>query len=158
MPSRKRLIVPAAPPPAAGNLAERLQRSRTMAAIPSERTSLEQRLASSLWAAGVRGWRRSVRIERTKPDFVFARPHIAIFVDGCFWHGCPQCCRRPATNTGYWKAKLDRNIERDAEQTQILTAAGWKVLRFWGHEIDGNPGKCASHIRLTLAERNEVAS
>jgi DNA mismatch endonuclease Vsr len=157
MPSHKRLLVPTAPPPAAGNLAERLQRSRTMAAIPSERTSLEQRLASSLWAAGVRGWRRSIRIERTRPDFVFARPHIAIFVDGCFWHGCPQCCRRPATNIGYWKAKLDRNIERDGEQTQTLTAAGWKVLRFWGHEIDGDPGKCALHIRLALAERNEVA-
>ena len=124
-----------------------------MAAIPSERTSLEQRLASCLWAAGVRGWRRGARVENTKPDFVFARRRVAVFVDGCFWHGCPTCCRRPATNTAYWEAKLDRNIERDGEQTRRLIAADWMVLRFWGHEIDDDPRRCASLVRLALAQR-----
>lgn len=150
MPSRKSSLVPAAPPPAVGSLAERLQRSRTMAAIPSTRTSLEQRLASSLWAAGVRGWRRSVRVERTKPDFAFLGRQVAVFVDGCFWHSCPRCCRRPASNTGYWSAKLDRNAARDEEQTQRLTDAGWTVMRFWGHEIEQDPESCALRIRLAL--------
>jgi len=99
----------------------------------------------------VRGWRRSVRVERTRPDFVFSRRQIAVFVDGCFWHGCPQCCRRPTTNVDYWGAKLDRNMERDAEQTQRLEAADWKVLRFWGHEIDRDPEGCALRVRLVLS-------
>jgi DNA mismatch endonuclease Vsr len=143
--------VPAAPPPTVGSLAERLQRSRTMAAIPSDRTSLEQRLASSLWVAGVRGWRRSVRIERTRPDFVFTRRRVAVFVDGCFWHGCPDCCRHPNSNTGYWEAKLDRSIERDREQTQRLSTAGWIVLRFWGHEIERDLDGCTRCVRSALA-------
>jgi DNA mismatch endonuclease Vsr len=124
-----------------------------MAAIPSQCTSLEQRFASYLWAVGVRGWRRSVRVERTKPDFVFSRHQIAVFVDGCFWHGCPECCRRPASNADYWDAKLDRNVERDVEQTQKLEAAGWTVLRFWGHEIDREPEDCAQRVMLVHAGR-----
>jgi len=123
-----------------------------MAAIPSERTSLEQRLASFLWATGIRGWRRTGRVEGTRPDFIFPRRRVALFVDGCFWHGCPRCCRRPATNTDYWYTKLDRNIERDAEQTQTLEAAGWTVLRFWGHEIERDPEGCAQRVRSALAE------
>ncbi len=119
-----------------------------MAAIPSDRTLLEQRLASLLWAGGLRGWRRSVRVERTRPDFLFSRAHIAIFVDGCFWHGCPQCSRRPVTNVDYWDAKLDRNMERDVEQTRRLEAAGWTVLRFWGHEVDRDPDGCLQRVRL----------
>lgn len=151
MPSRKPKSVPPAPPPAVGSLAVRLQRSRTMAAVTSDRTSLEQRFASLMWAIGIRGWRRSIRVERTRPDFVFSRFQIAVFVDGCFWHGCPECCRRPATNVDYWDAKLNRNMERDVEQTQRLEAAGWTVLRFWGHEIDREPEGCAQRVRLAYA-------
>jgi DNA mismatch endonuclease (patch repair protein) len=133
-----------------GDLAERLQRSRTMAAVPSERTSLEQRLASSMWAAGLRGWRRTARVERTRPDFAFPRYRLAVFVDGCFWHGCPRCCRRPATNISYWHTKLDRNIERDRQQTERLEGAGWTVLRLWGHEVTRDPRACALRVEFTL--------
>jgi DNA mismatch endonuclease Vsr len=121
-----------------------------MAAVPSERTSLEQTLASFMWAAGVRGWRRTIRVERTRPDFAFPRHQLAVFVDGCFWHGCPQCCRRPATNTLYWHTKLDRNIERDREQTERLEHAGWSVLRLWGHEVERDPKGCALRVELAL--------
>jgi DNA mismatch endonuclease Vsr len=121
-----------------------------MAAIPSERTSLEQRLASFMWAAGVRGWRRHTKIERTRPDFAFSRQRLAVFVDGCFWHGCPQCCRRPASNTSYWHSKIDRNLQRDREQTHRLEAAGWRVVRVWGHEIERDPEGCALRVRLAL--------
>lgn len=123
-----------------------------MAAVPSQRTSLEQRFASLLWAAGIRGWRRAARIERARPDFTFPRRRLAVFVDGCFWHSCPHCGKRPASNTGYWNVKLDRNMERDLEQTKRLRAAGWTVVRFWGHEIDRDPEGCVQRVGLVLAE------
>ena len=103
-----------------------------------------------MWAAGLRGWRRTARVERTRPDFAFPRYRLAVFVDGCFWHGCPQCCRRPATNTSYWHSKLDRNIERDGQQTERLERVGWTVLRLWGHEVERDPGACALRVMLTL--------
>jgi DNA mismatch endonuclease Vsr len=148
--SRKRPLVPPAPPPAADNIHQRLQSSATMAAIPSQRTSLEQQLATFMWATGLRGWRRSLKIERTRPDFAFPRYQLAVFVDGCFWHGCPQCGRRPASNTNYWNVKLDRNIQRDREQTARLQATGWTVLRLWGHEVQRDPEGCALRVQLTL--------
>lgn len=126
-----------------------------MAAVPSDRTSLEQQLASFMWVDGPRGWRRSIKVERARPDFVYSRARLVVFVDGCFWHGCPQCCRRPATNVAYWNAKLDRNMERDIEQTQRLEAAGWTVLRFWGHEVDRDARDCARQVRLAYAQNVE---
>jgi DNA mismatch endonuclease Vsr len=148
MPLPKQPVFPAPPAPMARTLSERLQRSRTMAAIPSQRTSLEQQLATAMWAAGIRGWRRNLRVEHTRPDFAFSRPQVAVFVDGCFWHGCPQCCRRPATNTHYWRAKLARNVERDTEQSRRLEDAGWTVVRFWGHELLADSDTCAVRVKL----------
>lgn len=121
-----------------------------MAAVPSERTSLEQLLAREMWAIGLRGWRRHARVQGTKPDFVFSRKRVAVFVDGCFWHGCPQCAKRPATNTDYWSPKLARNAARDADQTSLLIEAGWTVLRFWGHELENAPASCAFEVREQL--------
>jgi DNA mismatch endonuclease, patch repair protein len=70
---------------------------------------------------------------RRRADVVFTRRHIAVFIDGCFWHGCPQHYRVPGTNAGYWQPKIARNVERDAETTVALVAAGWTVLRYWEH-------------------------
>jgi DNA mismatch endonuclease, patch repair protein len=123
-----------------------------MASVPSTHTSLEQALATRLWAAGVRGWRRGRRIEGARPDFAFTRARLAVFVDGCFWHGCPRCGRRPATNVAYWTAKLDRNIARDAEQTARLENAGWRVLRLWGHEVLTDVDACARRVTALLDE------
>lgn len=106
-----------------------------------------------MWAAGIRGWRRNLKVERTRPDFAFRRQKVAVFVDGCFWHACPDCGRRPGSNATYWKAKLDRNVERDREQTERLRAANWTVLRVWGHEINKDPGGCALRIKLLLGSR-----
>lgn len=148
---RRAAVVPAAPAPQTGTLAQRLQRSRTMAAVPSARTSLEQRLATFMWSAGIRGWRRTAKVERTRPDFAFPRHKLAVFVDGCFWHDCPNCGRRPASNTAYWHAKLDRNVQRDSEQTERLQVAGWTVLRLWGHEVQRDPEGCVLRVKLGLA-------
>jgi DNA mismatch endonuclease, patch repair protein len=71
---------------------------------------------------------------RRRADLVFAGPRLAVFVDGCFWHGCPQHCRLPARNYEFWQAKIERNFARDLDTTRRLEDAGWRVLRIWEHE------------------------
>lgn len=71
---------------------------------------------------------------RRRADIVFTRVRIAVFIDGCFWHGCPTHGTSPARNRDYWGPKLDRNRARDVETTRLLTDAGWLVLRYWEHE------------------------
>jgi DNA mismatch endonuclease (patch repair protein) len=70
---------------------------------------------------------------RVRPDIVFTRQKIAIFLDGCFWHCCPEHGNRPRRNTRYWTAKLERNVARDKRVTSALIAAGWEVIRIWEH-------------------------
>lgn len=71
---------------------------------------------------------------RCRADIVFTRAKIAVFVDGCFWHGCPLHYRPPATNVRYWIPKIEANVERDQRNSRELTEAGWLVLRYWEHE------------------------
>lgn len=69
-----------------------------------------------------------------RADLVFTRRKVAVFIDGCYWHGCPEHYSAPATNDGFWSAKIAANRLRDAETTQLLEAAGWQVVRVWEHE------------------------
>ncbi len=85
-------------------------------------------------ANGLKGWRRKYPIFG-KPDFVFPKHRLAIFVDGCFWHGHPERCRIPVSNREYWAKKIARNKIRDKQVTKTLKANRWSVLRFWEHEI-----------------------
>ncbi len=78
-----------------------------------------------------------------RPDVVFTRAWLAVFVDGCFWHGCPDHKGRPKTNAHYWEPKLAGNADRDQRQTRALAEAGWTVLRFWEHE---SPAEVAREI------------
>jgi len=71
---------------------------------------------------------------KARPDVVFTRRRLAVFLDGCYWHGCPQHCRLPTSNRDYWVAKIERNRERDARTSAALEAAGWDVIRAWEHE------------------------
>ncbi|MGN6386743.1 MAG: very short patch repair endonuclease [Verrucomicrobiota bacterium] len=82
----------------------------------------------------ISGWRRNLSLYG-KPDFAFRRERIAIFLDGCFWHLCPKHGRCPEANRGYWEAKLHRNRERDREVNKELRRRGWRVVRFWEHEL-----------------------
>lgn len=72
--------------------------------------------------------------KRVRPDVVFPGARIAIFVDGCYWHGCVRHKTLPKTNTEFWAKKIARNVERDREVDEALTASGWLVLRFWEHD------------------------
>lgn len=71
---------------------------------------------------------------RSKADVVFTRRRVAVFIDGCFWHGCPAHCRMPTRNRPYWAAKIDRNRDRDERVTAAFEDAGWTVIRVWEHE------------------------
>ncbi len=89
-------------------------------------------------------------IPRRTIDIVFPKAKIAIFMDGCFWHGCPEHATQPKSNAEWWRVKLDKNMARDVETTEHLLAEGWTVLRFWEHETaDG----VARQISVSLAAR-----
>lgn len=104
-------------------------RSRTMSRIKSRSNlSTEKAVATLLQSAGLTGYRKQWPI-RGKPDFAWPGRKIAVFVDGCFWHGCLRCCRIPNTNRQYWLDKIGRNRERDKETTAYLRSQGWSVLR-----------------------------
>ncbi len=127
-----------------------------MASVGSTRTDLEQALAKAMWVRGLRGWRRARPVERARPDFTFISARVAVFVDGCFWHGCPDCAKTPTSHTDYWLPKLARTRKRDAEQTRALKAAGWTVLRFWGHDIQRELSGCATAVEQAV--RANIAS
>ena len=96
--------------------------------------------------AGISGWRRHVRLPG-KPDFVFRVQRLAIFVDGCFWHGCPRCYRLPDDNRKFWKNKVLTNRRRDRSRTRRLRSLGWRVLRIWEHSL-----KTSTHRERLLAK------
>lgn len=107
------------------------ERSAIMRQVKSSKNkSTEEKLVSALRAGKVSGWRRNYDI-LGKPDLAFPKKHLAVFVDGCFWHGCPNCYRRPATNRDYWDAKVTRNRQRDRDVSRMLRKSGWTVLRIW---------------------------
>ncbi len=111
-------------------------RRRTMRAVKSKGTRLERRLAGVLAGMGYRGWRRNESSLPGTPDFVFSSKGVVIFIDGCFWHGCPYCKRKfPTTNPLYWKKKIQRNIQLAKSYNRYLRAKRWRVIRIWEHEL-----------------------
>jgi DNA mismatch endonuclease, patch repair protein len=107
------------------------QRRKCMQLNKSSDTSPEKRLRSILWRLGLR-FRKNSKV-LGKPDLVFTRHRVVVFVDGCFWHGCKQHSRLPKSNRDYWVQKIRRNKKRDKRVTSQLRDQGWKVIRFWEH-------------------------
>jgi len=109
---------------------------KSMLGNRSRDTRPELLIRRALHARGFR-FRVDLRPEpslRTRADIVFTRRRIAVYIDGCFWHGCPLHATTPKSNESYWLPKLARNAERDAQSTASLEERGWLVLRFWEHE------------------------
>lgn len=127
------------------------QRSRIMALVRGKGNGATELAAISLFRRhNIRGWRRHVRLTG-KPDFVFRKHRLIIFVDGCFWHGCPKHSSQPASNRVFWKRKLLRNKKRDRVVTRQLRKLGWRVLRIWQHElIKRNEKRCLIRIGRAL--------
>jgi DNA mismatch endonuclease (patch repair protein) len=105
-----------------------------MARIRGSDTEPELLLRRALWQRGLR-YRVGGKTPAGRPDLVFASRKIAIFIDGCFWHGCPDHYVRPRSRTEFWSAKLEENTSRDARQLATLEADGWLVFRVWEHEV-----------------------
>lgn len=82
----------------------------------------------------ITGWRRGSKLIG-KPDFVFPKLRMAVFVDGCFWHGCPLHATKPRSNAAFWRRKIATNQARDRLVSRALRAQGWRVLRIWEHEL-----------------------
>jgi len=111
------------------------KRSQVMSRIRGRgNKDTELRLIALMRAHGITGWRRSSKLTG-KPDFVFPRLKLAVFVDGCFWHGCPKHATQPKNNAAFWRKKIAANQARDRRVNRTLRARGWKVIRVWEHEL-----------------------
>jgi DNA mismatch endonuclease (patch repair protein) len=111
-------------------------RSRTMSAIRGKNNlSTEVRLRMELMRKGISGWKLHSKDLPGRPDFYFKKAKIAVFVDGCYWHGCPTCGHIPKTRTSFWEAKIKRNKQRDSNKKRALKKMGISSLRIWEHEL-----------------------
>jgi DNA mismatch endonuclease, patch repair protein len=123
-----------------------VDRSENMSRIRGRDTAPEIRLRKLLWQRGLR-YRLAVRISSVRPDLVFTGPRLAVFVDGCFWHGCPEHYVRPrSSNAEFWARKLLDNVSRDERQTLRLEADGWRVLRVWEHALEHGVGEIVDTV------------
>lgn len=142
------LAVPKPPPPSSSAVRSVMQGNRGSDTRP------EVALRSALHRRGLR-FRKGIRPlgarVRCRADVVFTSARVAVFVDGCFWHRCPDHGTRPRTHADYWQAKLDGNVARDRANDEALAAAGWRVVRVWEHE---DPVGAASRIAALLAADN----
>ena len=128
-------------------------RSANMRSIRSSgNRTTEWRLRSLLIRNRIAGWKLGSKCTLGKPDFVFPNQGVAIFIDGCFWHGCPVCGHIPKTNKRYWTAKIGRNKKRDRRNSRQLRQQGFKVIRVWECTLKTNPSKCLQRI-VSVCER-----
>jgi DNA mismatch endonuclease, patch repair protein len=115
-----------------------------MSRIRGTNTKPELAVRKALWARRLR-YRVHYGISG-RPDIVFPVARVAIFIDGCFWHGCLTHGVRPRTNAAFWSQKIERNKSRDLAITRLLTSEGWSVIRFWEHEVEDNVDEVVARI------------
>jgi DNA mismatch endonuclease (patch repair protein) len=149
---------------------DKAKRSDVMSRIRGKgNQSTEMKLVAAFKTFKVRGWRRHVRLKpyevpdetslnkkslrvKVEPDFIFRPEKLAVFVDGCFWHGCLLHATKPKANAEIWRRKLEGNVTRDERSTRALKAAGWEVVRVWEHELV-DVDVVVDRIKSCLAER-----
>lgn len=139
------------------------KRSQVMSLIRSRgNKETELALAILMRASNISGWRRHIQIQsagygvrrfRVRPDFVFPKHRLAVFVDGCFWHGCPKHCNQPANNRAFWLRKLSGNRDRDRLVNRALRRANWRVVRIWECALQKRPESCVRRIQRMLGSR-----
>ncbi|WP_246365271.1 very short patch repair endonuclease [Nonomuraea rhodomycinica] len=129
--------------------------SHRMSRQRSRNTQVEVLLRKELHRAGLRFrvHRRPVSDLRREADVVFGPARVAVFVDGCYWHGCPEHATWPKTNADFWREKINRNRERDRDTDQKLTDVGWMPIRVWEHE---DPTEAAKSIVAVVRERRHL--
>ena len=130
----------------------REQRSYNMSRIRAGNTKPEILLRKRLRAEGFRNYRIHSKL-LGKPDIVFPKKRVIVFVDGCFWHRCPKCFVKPETRADFWVKKINGNVKRDKQITRKLRADGWTIIRFWEHEVVGNVGRCCRSVISELKRK-----
>jgi DNA mismatch endonuclease, patch repair protein len=123
--------------------------SERMSRVRNRDTDAEMALRRELHRRGLR-YRVNLRIPglgRVRPDIVFTRRKLVVFIDGCFWHRCPIHATHPKTNADWWEQKLETNVRRDRKTDQVLVDAGWTVIRIWEHE---DPVEAADRVQRVL--------
>lgn len=112
--------------------------------------STEKRFRALLVQARIRGWTLNPPGLPGKPDFLFRERKVVVFLDGCYWHGCPRCGHVGEVNKPYWSAKIQGNRDRDQRNTRQLEDEGYTVLRFWEHELAESPALCLEAVRTAI--------
>ena len=105
-----------------------------MSQIKAKNTKPEILFRKYIWSKGIKNFRVKNKLTG-KPDLVFTKKKVAVFIDGCFWHKCPKCYIKPKSNKPFWNTKIKQNIKRDAIVNDLLKKDGWRVLRIWEHVI-----------------------
>lgn len=121
------------------------KRSEIMRAIKSKDSKMELSLRKLLNSCGFR-YRKNVSRLPGKPDIAFIGKKVVVFLDSCFWHGCKRHCRLPSSNRKYWVAKIKKNKERDRSVNKRYKSLGWRVLRFWEHDLNKDISKITDKI------------
>lgn len=129
------------------------QRHRNMCKIKGQNTGPEIKLRKLLYHSGIRGYRIHYNLPG-KPDLVFIKKKIVIFIDGCFWHRCPECYKEPKTRVEFWRTKIGKNVEHDVKINELLKNMGWKVIRIWEHDVRKNPIDIVNRITQLLQDLN----
>lgn len=132
------------------------KRSAVMAAIKGKGTrSTELAVRHLLKKLGITGWRANLASIPGKPDFAFPKIKLAVFVDGCFWHGCKVCTknRKPQTNAAFWRKKISGNIRRDKRVNRELNRLDWSVLRIWEHSVEKKGAVVENRLLKAVASK-----
>lgn len=125
------------------------QRSYCMSQIKAKNTKPEIIFRKYIWSKGIKNFIVKNRFTG-KPDLVFTKKKIAVFIDGCFWHKCPKCYIKPKSNKSFWNSKIKQNLKRDAVVNKSLKSEGWNILRFWEHDTNKNINSCYKSLLKRL--------
>ncbi|WP_047795759.1 very short patch repair endonuclease [Exiguobacterium sp. JLM-2] len=128
-------------------------RSNNMRAIRGKDTKMEIKVRHALWQKGYR-FRKNDRTLYGSPDISIKKYKLVVFLDSCFWHGCPVHFKLPKINSDFWEQKIRRNTERDAEVTRHYVEEGWTILRFWEHEVKDNINEVVDNIIYHINQKN----
>ena len=130
--------------------------SKVMNANRAKNTKPELLMRKALWHEGIKGYRLNWEKAPGKPDIVFPSRKIAIFINGCYWHRCPQCdLPLPKTNTKFWKEKFDKNVERDSKKNDELLSLDWIVLVFWECDIKNDISVSVDKVNKVLSVKEK---
>lgn len=131
-----------------------IQRSAVMKAVRTKHTAPELLLRASLRSIGLR-YRLHPKNVPGRPDLVIAKSRIAVFVDGCFWHGCPRCYTAPQTNSPFWRRKLEANKARRLRVKALLRSAGWRYFHAWECEVERNANRIGLRLKAKINQLSE---